>query len=150
MTSASGAMRLCPGSPAGGSPAIAFGVCGPVSSPNLNIEGWSWNGTVKPPGVRIGQQFGWVKTKSPLRIVGTLDAEAVSRASAQPGRDAAQNAIGVVRHRRADDLPIAIIDAQRRALGVGQHERRFEAARRDEDAASGFWVAHAAGLMISR
>ena len=29
------------------SPAIAFGVCGPVSSPNLNIEGWSWNGRSK-------------------------------------------------------------------------------------------------------
>ena len=118
--------------------------------PKLEHRGMELERLVKPPGVRIGQQFGWVKTKSPLRIVGTLDAEAVSRARTQPGRDAAQNAIGVVRHWRADDLPIAIIDAQRRALGVGRHERRFEAARRDEDAASGFWVAHAAGLMISR
>ena len=91
-----------------------------------------------------------VETESSLRIVGALDAEAVTRAGAEARRDAAQDAVGVARHRRASNLAIAVVDAQRRALGVGQHERRFEAARRDEDAASGFWVAHSAGLMISR
>ena len=105
---------------------------------------------VETPGVRIGQQFGRIKAKSPLRIIGTLDAEAVMRAGAEARRDAAQDAVGVTRHRRANSLAIAVVDAQRRALGVGQHERRFEAARRDEDAASGFRIAHSVGLMISR
>ena len=44
MMSASGGIRLWPGSPAGGGPAIALAVCGPVSSPNANIEGWRRNG----------------------------------------------------------------------------------------------------------
>ena len=72
------------------------------------------------------------------------------RAGADARRNAAQDAVSVTRHRRASNFAIAVVDAQRRALGVGQHQRRFEAARRDEDAASGFWVAHSAGLMISR
>ncbi len=109
-----------------------------------------WNGRSKPPGVRIGQQFGRVEAEPPLRIIRTLDAEAVTRAGAEARRDAAQDAVGVTRHRRANNLAIAVVDAQRRALGVRQHERRFEAARRDEDAAGGFRVAHSAGLMISR
>src|SRR5580700_617534 len=104
---------------------------------------------VETPGVGIGQQFGRVKTQSPFRIVGALDAEAVKRAGSGAWRNAAEDAVGVTRHRRANNLSITVIDAQRHALGVGQDQRRFEAARRDEDSASGFWVAHSAGLMIS-
>src|SRR5580700_3777034 len=37
---------------------------------------------VETPGVGIGQQFGRVETKTPLRIVGTPRAKAVKRASA--------------------------------------------------------------------
>ena len=72
------------------------------------------------------------------------------RAGADAGRNAAQDAVSIARHRRASSFAIAVVDTQRRALGVGQHQRRFEAARRDEDAAGGFRVAHSAGLMISR
>ncbi len=105
---------------------------------------------IETPSVRIGQQFGRIKTESPLRIVGALDAEAVARAGAEPRREATQHAVRVARHRRANDLPIAVIDAERRALGVGQHERRFEPARRDDDAPSRLWVVHSAEPARSR
>ena len=106
--------------------------------------------SVETPSVRIGEQFGRVEAASSLRFIGTLNAEAVARAGAEARRDAAQDAIGVARHRRANNLVIAVIDAKRRALGVGQHERRFEPARRDDDAACGLRVAHSIGRARSR
>ena len=105
---------------------------------------------VKPPSIRIGQQFGGVKTESPLGIIGTLDAEAVARASAEPRREAAQHPVGITRHGLAMDLVVAVIDAQQRGLGVGQHERRFEAARSDGDAASGLRIVHSGEPTRSR
>ena len=105
---------------------------------------------VEPPGVGIGEQFRRVEAASPLRLIRALDAEAVARAGAEAGRNAAQDAVGVALHRRASNLAVPLIDAQRGALRVGENERRFEPARRDDDAACGLQIGHSAGRARSR
>ena len=79
-------------------------------------RGMEAEGLVETPGVRIGEQFGRVEAASALRIIRPLDAEAVAGAQAKAGRDAAQDAVGVALHRRAGDLAIPLVDAERRAL----------------------------------
>ena len=105
---------------------------------------------VEPPGVRIGQQLGGVEAGAARRIVRSLDPKAVARARPEAGRKAAQDAVRVAGHRRAKDLAVAVVEAQRRALGVGEDERRFEAFRRNDDAEARRKLAHSAGLARAR
>src|SRR6185437_11413375 len=71
---------------------------------------------VEPPSVRIGQQLRGIKTEPSLWIIGTLDAEAVARASVETGREAAQHTVSIARHRRAMNFAIAVVDTQRCVL----------------------------------
>ena len=105
---------------------------------------------VEPPGVGIGQQLGGVEAGAARRVVRSIDAKAVARARPEAGRKAAQDAVRVAGHRRAKDLAVAVVEAQRRALGVGQDERRFEAFRRNDDAEARRKLAHSAGLARAR
>ena len=150
MMSASGAMRLWPGSPAGGAPGDRLGRVRPRVLAEREHRGMEAERPVEPPGVRIGEQFRRVEAASPLRLIRALDAEAVARACAEAGRNAAQDAVGVARHRRASNLAILLVHAERGALGVGQDERRFEPARRDDDAACGLQIGHSTGRARSR
>ena len=105
---------------------------------------------VEPEGVGVGEQFGRVETCASRRIVGSLDAKAVPRPGAEPGGDAAKDAAPVARHRDAENLVIAVVEAQRCALGVGENERRFEAALGDRNSESGARLAHGAGPAMER
>ena len=64
---------------------------------------------VEAEGVGVGEQFGDVETLPSGRIIRALNPEAVARAVAEPGRQAAKHAAGVAVHRRAKNLAIAVI-----------------------------------------
>ena len=89
---------------------------------------------VEGPGVGVGKQFGRVEASPATRVEGALDAETVARARAEAGCMAAKDASRVARHRGPEDFAVAVVKAERYALGVGQVERRLEAAGRHNDA----------------
>jgi hypothetical protein len=150
MMSASEAMRLNPGSPAGGAPAMAFGANGPLSSPKLEHRRVQAERPVELAR-RRDRPAAWRRRSGRLAPDRrALDAKAVARARPEAGRKAAQDAVRVAGHRRAKDLAVAVVDAQRRALGVGEDERRFEAFRRNDDAEARRKLAHSAGLARAR
>ena len=105
---------------------------------------------VEPPGVRIGQELRGVEAGAARRVVRPGDAKAVTRARPEAGREAAQDAVRVAGHRRAKNLAIAVVEAQRRALGVGQDERRSEPFRRNGDAKARRKPAHSEALARAR
>ena len=105
---------------------------------------------VEPPGVRIGQQFGGVEAGAARRVVWAIDAKAVACARPEAGREPAQDAVSVTGHGRAKDLAIAVVEAQRRAFGVGQDECSLEPLRANGDAEARWNVAHSAGPARAR
>ena len=101
----------------------------PAVVAELEHRGMEAERPVEAPGVRIGQQFGGVEAGAARWIVWAIDAKAVARARPEAGREPAQDAVRVTGHRRAKDLAIAVVEAQRRAFGVGQDERGLEPLR---------------------
>ncbi len=97
---------------------------------------------VERPGVGVGQQFGGVEASASPRIVGTLDTEAIARAGPKTRGNAAKDARRVARHRRPEDLLLAVVKAERRAFGIGQVQRGLEAVRRNGDAQTGDRLFH--------
>ena len=99
---------------------------------------------VEGPGVRVGKQFGRVEAGPATRIEGALDPETVARACAEARRKTAKDAAPVARHRSLEDFAVAVVEAERHAFGVGQVERRLEAAGRNNDAESRLCAIHQA------
>jgi hypothetical protein len=104
---------------------------------------------VERPGVRVGHQFGGVEAGPARRLVGAFDPEAVARAGSEAWGEPAKDAVRVARHRRAEDFAVAVVEAKRRAFGIGQVQRRLEAMGRDGDAET-TGIVHAAAPATER
>ena len=135
MTSASGAIRLRPGSPAGGAPAIALGACGPAVLAEREHRRVEAERAVERVGVGVGEQLRRVEAMAARRVERTLDAKAVTRAGADPGRRRRERS----RRRRASAESGSLRGRRRTGRastlrGVRQVERGFQSARRRPDA----------------
>ena len=104
---------------------------------------------VERPCVRVGQQFGSVELGPARRIVRALDPEAIARAGSETWRKPAEDAVRVARHRGAEHFAVAVVEAERRAFGIGQVERRLQAMGRDGDAETPC-IVHAAAPATER